>query len=502
MKNDQISRRRFIKKTTVAAAGISLFPHINCGKIGVAKPMRRGLGRIGFDVTTLGLGGQASIQWTPEDVDPVKIILKAFTLGLNYFDTSNLYGSSQSHYGKAFHQLDLIPGRPGYDEKKRRSIFITSKTHLRWAKGPRKIEGVNLWTNGPDGSLTIDDLKRTLSQIFGDGKGNYPPGAYVDMVLMHSVSSMADVNVLFTGLENPDPKDESIGALAALLDYRDGTNRTGLNPQEERLVRHLGFSGHHSPAVMMEMIQRDTGDILDGMLVSINPNDRLFFNMQQNVIPVARAKNMGIIGMKIFADGAMYTKGSHWSYLPEHVVRSTGSPDLPSRPLVEYGLSTPGIATAIIGIGQISNDPLQCQLTQNLSAAQIKPESLNSTERKNIEQATARIKEGKTNYFQLPAEPLSPPRDPEWEQNMADGKRAVHLSWHTAFAADEPIQRYDIIRDQEKIGSVLHKPQVNKDPFVFTDHPSDVATHKYRIVTVDASEQEASTDEFQIPAAI
>ena len=55
---------------------------------------------------------------------------------------------------------------------------------------------------------------------------------------------------------------------------------------------------------MMEMIRRDEYGILDAMLVAINANDRKMLNMQYNVIEVAAAKNMGIIGMKVFADGA------------------------------------------------------------------------------------------------------------------------------------------------------------------------------------------------------
>ena len=98
------------------------------------------------------------------------------------------------------------------------------------------------------------------------------------------------------------------------------------------------------------------------MLIAINANDRMHFNMQHNVIPVAAAKNMGVIGMKVFADGAMYTKEAHWTRGPSEVVRSIGSPELPSRNLIEYTLTTPGIHTAIIGIGQISDDPAHCQL--------------------------------------------------------------------------------------------------------------------------------------------
>src|SRR5665647_1742291 len=128
------------------------------------------------------------------------------------------------------------------------------------------------------------------------------------MVLIHTLNNMGEVDALYEGYDHPDPNATSIGALAALRDVRDGTNRTGLNPKNEKLIRHIGFSGHKDAAVMIEMIQRDTENLIDGMLVAINANDKNFFNMQFNVIPVAAAKNIGIIAMKVFADGAMYTK--------------------------------------------------------------------------------------------------------------------------------------------------------------------------------------------------
>ena len=126
----KMSRRRFIQAAGAASAGLAIGPYWAFGKTTVAKPQRRDMGRLHFEATTLGLGGQASLQWTPADVDPVKIILKAFDLGINYFDTSNAYGPSQTNYGKAFRALHLIPGQPGY-EPRRREIFLTSKTMLR-----------------------------------------------------------------------------------------------------------------------------------------------------------------------------------------------------------------------------------------------------------------------------------------------------------------------------------------------------------------------------------
>lgn len=498
--NSKISRRRFMQAAGAASAGLALGPYWGFGKTSVTNPLRRDLGRLHFEATTLGLGGQASLQWTPPDVDPVKIILKAFEVGINYFDTSNAYGPSQTNYGKAFLELHLIPGETGYDERRRREMFLTSKTMLRFGKGGWSKEDLRSFSNGAPASHAVDDLKRTLTQIFGDGSGSYPAGSYLDMILIHNITTRAEVEAVYEGLNKPDPGAENIGALAALLDYRDGTNRTGLNPHEEKLVRHLGFSGHHSPPVMMEMIQRDERNILDGMLVALNANDRLNFNMQHNIIPVAVAKGMGLIAMKVFADGAMYTKEAAFSRKVEHVVRIVGSDSLPSRRLVEYTLSTPGIGTLIIGTGQISEDPKACQLQQNLSAAQIAPQGLSASDRLAIEKMASAAKDGKTNYFQLPKQELTPPREASAEQGIREGKRLVSLKWQTAFAGDEPISHYEIWRDHQKLDQVAHQPQTSKKPFEFADAVRDTAAHTYQIATVDAKSRMALTGELQLPA--
>ena len=458
------------------------------------------MGRIGFEATTLGLGGQGSLQWTPSDVDPAKIILKAFDLGVNYFDTSNVYDSSQMNYGKAFRELHLIPGQPGYNERLRNSIFLTSKTALRYGKGASQKQGMINVTNGKPGSHAADDIRRTLSQIFGDGQGSYPKGAYLNMVLLHSVSSIADIDALYEGYDHPDPKAETIGTLATLIDYRDGTNLTGLNPKEEKLIRHIGFSGHASPPVMMEMIQRDSRNILEGMLVAINANDRSYFNMQYNVIPVAAANNMGVIAMKIFADGAMYSKPATWTSRPDMVVRQVGSDALPSGRLVEYSLSIPGVHTAIIGTGHIDADSRACQLRQNLLAAQTRPNALSISDRRDIEKLARTAKEGKTNYFQDPMQALSAARTPAAVQEMRGQKRIAQLKWQTAYAGDEPIVRYEIWRDNQKTGQVAHKPQVRQTPFLFEETLSDKAAHRYQIVTVDAAGRTAKTGEVLIAA--
>ena len=481
----RMNRRRFVKTTAVAAAAATVVPVLATGCSGKAKPVKRVFGKLGFEVTTLGLGGQASLQWTPDDVDPVKIILKAFNLGINYFDTSNLYGPSQVNFGKAFRELNLIPGRSGYNEQLRKSIFLTSKTHLRFAKGDGEVPGVNNWTNGEPGTHTVDDLHRSLSQMFGDGNGAYPEGAYLDMMLIHNLNTREEVDALYEGLDNTDPNAERIGALAALRDYRDGTNRTGLNPKNEKLIRHIGFSGHFDPSVNMYMIRRDTTNLLDAMLVAINANDKLMFNMQHNVIPLAAARNMGVIGMKVFADGAMYTKPAEWSNKKEHVVRSVGDPQLPSRELVHYALTTPGVHLVIIGIGQISDEYAKCQLSNNLDAAQIHPDGLTGPERISIEDRAKKAKEGKTNYFQTQAVPLTAPKDVTVEQSLENESRKIAVAWSTAYAGDAPLAFYEIWRDGSKVKEQPFMPQLTTEPLTWSETLSDSLPHTYMVKVTD-----------------
>jgi aryl-alcohol dehydrogenase-like predicted oxidoreductase len=479
----QKSRRQFIRTSALIAAGTSLAPYLlAAGDTMKAAPlMKRTFGRIGFQVTTLGLGGQSSLQWTPENIDPVAIIGKAYRMGVNYFDTSNVYGPSQVNYGKAFRLLGLVPGTPDYDASKRKAIFLTSKTMLRFGKGGDDRPGVAGNSNGPKGSKALDDVRRSLTLIFGDGTGNYPKDAYLDMVLVHALGKMEEVDALYEGYANPDPNAQTIGALAALRDVRDGTNRTGLNPKNEKLIRHIGFSGHNDAAVMIEMIQRDTEDIIDGMLVAINANDKLYFNMQYNVIPVAAARNMGIIAMKVFADGAMYTKKAEWSRTPAHVVLEVGSNELPANDLIRYSLCTPGIHTAIIGIGKISDDPATCQLSYNLKHAQVKPSALKESERKEIEQKAARAKEGKTNFFQKAYLDLTPPR----EAKVSFNEKGAIISWHTAYAGDAAIDRYEIWRDGSKLAAIPYKPQTTKTPYSFEDNHRKASAGKYIVKVVD-----------------
>jgi aryl-alcohol dehydrogenase-like predicted oxidoreductase len=473
------SRRDFLKAAAAVGAGALGAPFVARGAQLTGPAVLRSLGRTGFKIPTLSLGGQASLQWTPEGIDPVSIIVKAHELGVRYFDTSNVYGPSQLNYGAAFRKLGLTTGAPGYDEKRRREVYIATKSGIRVNGG--EIPGVSNWTQGKQGSTVVDDVERSLSQLFGDGNGAFPEGAYLDSVQFHAIGSREEIDAVFDALDDPQP-GARVGSLAILRDLRDGTNRTGLNPRERRLIRHIGITGHKSSDALMYAFQRDEAGLIDTLLVPANANDRRYMSHINNVIPVAAAKGVGIISMKVFADGVFYGKEARFSRTPADVVLRIGSPELPSERLIQYPLSVPGVTTSIIGIGMIDPDPAKCQLTQNLKASQVE-RSLDHRELELTEELAARANAGATNYFQDSAKGLGEPRS--CKIAVDSGRKLVRLSWDSALAGENALRSYEILRDGRAVATVAHKPQLTLKPFIYEERLPLGTGHRYEIVAID-----------------
>ncbi|MCF8110762.1 MAG: aldo/keto reductase [Desulfobacteraceae bacterium] len=465
----------------------------------------RRLGRTQRQVTTFGLGGQASIQWPGQNTDPVGIIEKAYNLGINYMDTSNIYGPSQKHFGEAFARLGLSPAKGGYDPSARQKIYLATKTHIRTA---RKPEGESFPTDFSEGmadgfgvSTSVDDVRRSLSLMFGDGRGGYPEDAYLDCVQLHNINTMDEVDMLFEGMENPSPDRPWIGSVAALLDLREGTNHTGCNPGNEKLIRHIGISGHWNTAALIYAIQRDKKRIIDTLLVTINPADHLYMPHRYNAITTAAEACMGVIGMKVFADAAYYHKSPHFSNKPDDVWYEIGSPQLPSANLIRYALCVEGITNVITGIGHIDEDPEKCQLEQNIRAAQIKTPLDEKTMRQIEDRIVSAGKQAANSYFQRKAAGLTPPRNvgAEADSSMPRlGRKAVRVSWDTAYAADSPIVSYEVVRNGKLAGNVAHRPQYTMQRFHFTDvfeKDHQGGTAGYIVKAVDARGNKAESPE-------
>ena len=429
---------------------------------------RRLLGRTGRTVVPLGLGGQASLQWTAPGLDAPDIIARAIQLGVNYLDSANAYGPSQANYGEAFRRLHLTPTDPSYNRALRESLYIATKTGRRYALNPA--------VSGP---TAVDELKRSLTQMFGDGQGAIPEGAYLDAIQLHSLTAMEQVDQIYEGYgDRGFKKLERVGALPAMLDYRDGTNYTGLNPDHRRWLRHIGVTGHQSSPVLMSAIRRDRDQVLDTVLVALNAHDRLCSSHQNNVLPLAVSRGLGVIAMKLFADGAFYGKEKRFSRAPEDVIHSVGKPDAVAySDLVRYPLSLPGVSVAITGIGRINREkPEADQLVANLTAA-VK-DMPSERERARIESDAAARHAADTNYFQEKTNALV---QPTLVRAVKDGDR-VRVEWNTAFAGRRPLQTYQILAGKRVLLTIPFRPQLTEDPLTITLPASDVNDEAISVV--------------------
>ncbi|UCF35451.1 MAG: hypothetical protein JSU96_11430, partial [Acidobacteriota bacterium] len=140
-------------------------------------------------------------------------------------------------------------------------------------------------------------------------------------------------------------------------------------------------------------------------------------------------------------------------------------------------------------------------LEQNLSAAQIQPASFSLTDREEIEKLALKARAGQTNWFQVEKQPLGTPREVQATTENIDGKLVNRLYWQTAYAADQPIVRYEIRRDDELIGQVDYQPQTTKTPFAFDDTLEASGRHIYQVVTVDGSGTSSASDPIEVVSA-
>jgi aryl-alcohol dehydrogenase-like predicted oxidoreductase len=242
----------------------------------------RKLGRTGLNIPIVSLGGQGALEEHGSRKNCIEIIHKAYSLGIKYMDTSPVYGPSEDIYGEALKGI-------------RNKIVVASKTDDRTR----------------DGSLKL--LEKSLKRLKTD---------YLDVWQIHHLDNMNDVNAV-------TKKD---GALKAIVEMK-----------EQGVVRHIGFTGHHSPKVLAEMARRHD---FDTALCALNPADRhLKPCFIDDFLPIANEKKLGIIGMKVFAQGFIFHPGtSMWKGI------------MTAWETVFYTLSLP-ITTIIIGC----NTPAQVE---------------------------------------------------------------------------------------------------------------------------------------------
>ena len=297
------SRREFIQKLLSAAAAAGLYPLIDplTGSAlnnGFEEKMPlRPLGKTGYKVGIYSLGGQAAIETPGKEELSVKIINRAIDLGINYIDTAAVYGRTSDKVGKdaAAGQSERNMGQ--VMKYRRKEVFLATKTNDRTY----------------DGSMRL--LEKSLKNLQTD---------HIDLWQIH--------NLRTAEIGNIDKFFANDGVVKAMEKARD-----------QKIVKFLGITGHESPAMLKAMVERYP---FDNVLVAINAADKHFDPFIEKFLPVANAKNMGIVGMKIPARDRIFSHGGI----------------ITIKEAIEYVLSLP-LSTIIIGLDDVA------QLEENITIA-------------------------------------------------------------------------------------------------------------------------------------
>ena len=114
---------------------------------------------------------------------------------------------------------------------------------------------------------------------------------------------------------------------------RDGALEALIQAREDKRVRFLGITGHHAPSVLLEAMSRFD---FDTVLMALNMADVHRLSFANTVLVEATRRGMGVIGMKVYAAGALLRSPAE-------------SIPITSAQAMGYVLSLPGVSTVAIG---------------------------------------------------------------------------------------------------------------------------------------------------------
>lgn len=203
------------------------------------KILKRPLGKTGSDITIFGLGGEGILRTFGQEKEAVSLIDRAIDLGVTYFETARAYGGSESYYGAAL-------------SERRRGIFLASKAHDRTADG------------------ALNQLEISLKNLKTD---------YLDLWMIHDVRTQRDLDLIFAP---------------------EGAIKTFEGAKRNKLVRHIGVSGHRRPAILSRALDLFPFDVV---LMPVNPAEPHYWSFFETVLTKAQKKGMGILGMKTLSRG-------------------------------------------------------------------------------------------------------------------------------------------------------------------------------------------------------
>ena len=273
MTND-LSRRKFLEKLgqgTVAGVSLSLLGEIAEARATDARSLpTRILGRTGAKVSILAFGCGSRFLMYEDEDKASGILNHAIDNGITYLDTAYSYGD-----GKSETRVGKVMAA------RRKDVWLATKIPDRSRDAfLRRLEG---------------SLKRLQTD-------------HVDLLHIHSLGHADDL---------------------AKIEAADGAMKGLLEAREQKMARAIGMTSHTDGQVMATAIQRND---LDCVQMALNASQNGHF--ESHALPAARAKNLGVIAMKV--TGQEFLLGGE-----------PGQTDMNS--LLRYSLSLP-VTTAVVGM--------------------------------------------------------------------------------------------------------------------------------------------------------
>ncbi len=247
---------------------------------------RRPLGKTGVHVSALGFGGHHVGDIKSVD-ETIRLVGEAIDAGVTFFDNAWEYynGRAEDWLGRAL-------------KGKRDKVFLMTK----------------VCTHGRGADLAMKMLEESLRRLQTDR---------LDLWQVHAVSFDND----------PEWAYRKGGVLEAL----DKAKKQGK-------VRFVGFTGHKSPDLHLQMIR--LGYPFDTVQMPLNPFDFHFHSFEKQVLPEANKRGIAVLGMK--------SMGGTAASIKKGLVKA--------EELLRYAMSLP-VATTISGIDSAA------VLKQNLAVA-------------------------------------------------------------------------------------------------------------------------------------
>ena len=200
----------------------------------------RPFGKTGVSMPILSLGCQRLVDEEGcSEAQAVEILHTALDRGIRYFDTAWVYSAGQSE-----ERVGLVA------RERRNEMWIATKVRDATAEGAKR------------------QLEDSLRRLQTD---------YLDEWRMHNVMSF----------ERLDAMTGPGGALETMMAAK-----------EQGVVRHISISGHTNPQVQIEALRRYD---FSTVLCAVSVLDHFIYSFAEEFLPVAREKNVGVVGMKVFA---------------------------------------------------------------------------------------------------------------------------------------------------------------------------------------------------------